>query len=99
VLVDDIRTRLDEIGAERRLWRPGLSRMARHSVRTAALPAVDVGLATERRVWSGPDPDDERSVRRRLSVLCVGGSWYLHGVRGQKFFGCEGLTWQLISPG
>jgi len=25
------------------------------------------------------------------------GPWYLHGVGGQKFFGCEGLTWQLIS--
>lgn len=26
------------------------------------------------------------------------GPWYLHGVGGQKFFGREGLTWQLISP-
>ena len=25
------------------------------------------------------------------------GNWYLHGVGGQKFFGREGLTWQLIS--
>ncbi len=25
------------------------------------------------------------------------GAWYLHGVGGQKFFGLEGLTWQLIS--
>ena len=25
------------------------------------------------------------------------GNWYLHGVGGQKFFGCEGLTWQLIA--
>ncbi len=25
------------------------------------------------------------------------GPWYLHGVGGQKFFGREGLTWQLIS--
>jgi hypothetical protein len=24
-------------------------------------------------------------------------NWYLHGVGGQKFFGREGLTWQLIS--
>jgi len=26
------------------------------------------------------------------------GPWYLHGVGGQKYFGREGLTWQLISP-
>lgn len=26
------------------------------------------------------------------------GPWYLHGVGGQRFFGREGLTWQLISP-
>lgn len=26
------------------------------------------------------------------------GPWYLHGVGGRKFFGREGLTWQLISP-
>ena len=25
------------------------------------------------------------------------GNWYLQGVGGQKFFGREGLTWQLIS--
>ena len=25
------------------------------------------------------------------------GNWYLHGVGGQKFFGRQGLTWQLIS--
>jgi hypothetical protein len=25
------------------------------------------------------------------------GNWYLHGVGGQKYFGLEGLTWQLIS--
>lgn len=25
------------------------------------------------------------------------GNWYLHGVGGQKFFGREGLTWQLIA--
>jgi len=25
------------------------------------------------------------------------GNWYLHGVGGRKFFGREGLTWQLIS--
>ncbi len=25
------------------------------------------------------------------------GPWYLHGVGGQKFFGREGVTWQLIS--
>jgi len=25
------------------------------------------------------------------------GPWYLHGVGGQKYFGREGLTWQLIS--
>ena len=25
------------------------------------------------------------------------GNWYLHGVGGQKFFGREGMTWQLIS--
>jgi hypothetical protein len=25
------------------------------------------------------------------------GNWYLHGVGGQKYFGREGLTWQLIS--
>jgi len=27
----------------------------------------------------------------------MNGNWYLHGVGGQKFFGREGLTWQLIS--
>jgi hypothetical protein len=26
------------------------------------------------------------------------GPWYLNGVGGQKYFGREGLTWQLISP-
>lgn len=26
------------------------------------------------------------------------GPWYLHGVGGQRYFGREGLTWQLIAP-
>ena len=26
------------------------------------------------------------------------GNWYLHGVGGMKFFGCEGLSWSLIAP-
>lgn len=26
------------------------------------------------------------------------GNWYLHGVGGQKFFGRQGMTWQLVAP-
>lgn len=26
------------------------------------------------------------------------GNWYLHGVGGQKYFGRQGMTWQLVAP-
>ena len=37
--------------------------------------------------------DDGDAVR----TFKKNGNWYLHGVGGQKYFGREGLTWQLIS--
>lgn len=37
--------------------------------------------------------DDGDAVR----TFKKSGNWYLHGVGGSKFFGREGLTWQLIS--
>lgn len=38
--------------------------------------------------------DDGDAVR----TFKKNGPWYLHGVGGQRFFGREGITWQLVSP-
>lgn len=37
--------------------------------------------------------DDGKAVK----TFKKNGNWYLHGVGGQKFFGREGITWNLIS--
>ncbi len=57
-------------GSERGQGRPK-SDDSCHSVRHDARELPGNGDRSERRIWSGPDPDDERSVRRRLNVRCV----------------------------
>ncbi len=54
-----------------------------------ALKAVVYARPTHVIYWKD-DGDAARTFKRN-------GNWYLHGVGGQRYFGREGLTWQLIA--
>jgi hypothetical protein len=54
-----------------------------------AVTAVVFAAPTHMIYWKD-DGDAVRTYKRN-------GNWYLHGVGGQRYFGREGLTWQLIS--
>jgi hypothetical protein len=54
-----------------------------------AVTAVVYAAPTHVIYWKD-DGDAVRTYKRN-------GNWYLHGVGGQRYFGREGLTWQLIS--
>ena len=54
-----------------------------------AVTAVVYAAPTHMIYWKD-DGDAVRTYKRN-------GNWYLHGVGGQRYFGREGLTWQLIS--
>jgi hypothetical protein len=54
-----------------------------------AVTAVVYAAPTHMIYWRD-DGDAVRTYKRN-------GNWYLHGVGGQRYFGREGLTWQLIS--
>jgi hypothetical protein len=54
-----------------------------------AVTAVVYTAPTHMIYWKD-DGDAVRTYKRN-------GNWYLHGVGGQRYFGREGLTWQLIS--
>jgi hypothetical protein len=54
-----------------------------------AVTAVVYSAPTHMIYWKD-DGDAVRTYKRN-------GTWYLHGVGGQRYFGREGLTWQLIS--
>jgi hypothetical protein len=54
-----------------------------------AVAAVVYSAPTHMIYWKD-DGDAVRTYKRN-------GNWYLHGVGGRRYFGREGLTWQLIS--
>jgi N-6 DNA Methylase len=54
-----------------------------------AVSAIVYTAPTHAIYWKD-DGDAVRTYKRN-------GNWYLHGVGGQRYFGREGLTWQLIS--
>jgi N-6 DNA Methylase len=54
-----------------------------------AVKAIVFAAPTHMIYWKD-DGDAVRTYKRN-------GNWYLHGVGGQRYFGREGMTWQLIS--
>jgi hypothetical protein len=89
--------RLEQAGATRRnVWivpRPAPPTIALphpdYRPYNKALRAIVYATPTHMIYWKD-EGDAVRTFKRN-------GNWYLHGVGGQRYFGREGLTWQLIA--